>query len=416
MSSATEKQSSISLRSVGVVTFLSVGQLVLLFGLQLVVASAFGASDQLDAYLAAYALPLVVGGILAGALGSVVVPLYNEERAAHDTATAEQELGRTGLLLGGLSTAMAVAMILFADRLISLFYADFDPAASALATELLAILAWLIPLNTLTGFLFGVYHARHQFFLPAVAGLSGPTSSILLFLFVFDATTRGLAWSILAGGVVGTAMLLPGFPRASGMLAPPSRATLRRFLILATPLLFGAACARLDVLVDRPLAARLSEGNISQMGYAWRIATAVATLATSGLAVVIFPSLARNAAEGDMEQLRSDLAEGWQLLVVVLMPVLGGLMFCSDGIIEVLFRRGEFTRNDVAAVASLVRFYSGVILAAGVGELASRTFFSLGRTWLPTLIGLSGLLWGSALKFVVVDRYGAAGLVGVTSL
>ncbi|QDU38529.1 Lipid II flippase MurJ [Maioricimonas rarisocia] len=416
MSSATEKQSSISLRSVGVVTFLSVGQLVLLFGLQLVVAHAFGASDELDAYLAAYALPLVVGGILAGAIGSVVIPIYNEQRAAHGADVAERELARTGLLLAGLSTAMALAIALLSNQLIGLFYAEFDAPAAESAAGLLQILAWLVPLNTLTGFLYGAYHSRHQFFLPAFAGLFGPASSILLFLFVFDATTRGLAWAILAGGGIGTLMLMSGFPRARGMFSVPSRPTLHRLMILATPLLLGAACSRLDVLVDRPLAARLSEGSISHMGYAWRIATAVATLATSGLAVVIFPSLARHAADGDMQQLRSDLTEGWRLLVVVLMPVLGGLLFCSDSIIEVLFRRGEFTSQDVHAVAGLVRFYLGVILAAGVGELASRTFFSLGRTWVPTLIGLSGLLWGSVLKFVVVDTYGAAGLVGVTSL
>lgn len=416
MSAKREKNSSISLRSVGVVTFLSVGQLVLLFVLQLVVASAFGASDELDAYLAAYALPLVVGGILAGAIGSVVVPIYNEQRAAHDTATAERELGRIGLLLAAISTTIGAGMMLLAAPLIAMFYGDFDTPTATSAAGLLRILAWLVPLNTLTGFLYGAYHSRQQFALPAFAGLFGPTASVLLFVFVFEATTRGLAWAILAGGAIGTLMLLPGFPRHRQLLALPTDETLRRLVILSAPLLFGAACSRLDVLVDRPLAARLSEGSISHMGYAFRIASAVATLATSGLAVVIFPSLARHAAEGDIGQLRSDLAEGWRLLSVVLFPVLGGLMFCSDAIIEVLFRRGEFTIDDVLAVAALVRFYSGVILAAGIGELASRTFFSLGRTWVPTLIGLSGLLWGSALKFAVVDRFGAAGLIGVTSL
>ncbi|WP_337235376.1 lipid II flippase MurJ, partial [Salmonella enterica] len=78
------------------------------------------------------------------------------------------------------------------------------------------------------------------------------------------------------------------------------------------------------------------DGTISHMGYASRIVTAVATLATSGLSVVIFPALAQHAAAADHEQLRRDLSEGWRFLATVLVPVLTGLALCGRPILASL--------------------------------------------------------------------------------
>ena len=59
--------------------------------------------------------------------------------------------------------------------------------------------------------------------------------------------------------------------------------------------------------------------------------------------------------------------------------------------------------------------YGGLIVGAGIGEISARTFYALGRNWIPTLIGIIGFTLGTIAKFLVVDRYQAAGLVGATS-
>lgn len=408
--------SSVSLRSVGIVTLLSVGQLILLLVMQLVLADIFGASAALDAYLSAYALPLVVGGILSVALGSVVIPLYNEQLAAHGQLSAETQLGRLGVLLLLVSISLAALMSWGAALLVDLFYAEFEPTVAQATAAVLRILAWLVPVNTLTGFLFAIYHARRHFFLPAAAGLCGPALTIGLFVFVLAHTIESLAWAVLAGGLLGCALLLPGFPRGERLTSLPPRQVSQRFLMLLMPLLLGAAYSHLVVLVDRSLADRLSAGSISHMAYAWRITTAASTLITSGLSVVIFPSLARHAAAKDLPRLRSDLAEGWRLLAVALIPALVGIVFCGEAVVRALFERGAFTSRDADAVARLLRLYTGFVVAAAVGELAGRTYFALGRMWLPTLVGMFGFAIGAVAKLLVVDRFAAEGLVAVTSL
>jgi peptidoglycan biosynthesis protein MviN/MurJ (putative lipid II flippase) len=66
-------------------------------------------------------------------------------------------------------------------------------------------------------------------------------------------------------------------------------------------------------------------------------------------------------------------------------------------------------------VATLANLYLGALVAAVCGELGARTFLAFGRTWLPTLIGITGFAIGVGLKFALVDRFAADGIAGATS-
>jgi putative peptidoglycan lipid II flippase len=414
---------SFSLRSVAGVTALSFAQLVLLFVLQLVLAHAFGASHELDAYLAAYAIPLTIGGILSGAATGVLVPLYHRRKSENGTAAAEREVACVLLGLAIVSTLLAAAIALGAREVAWALYSDLvladfpwkpgSPEPSVVT--LIAILAWLIPLSVLTGAYYGIEHARGRFLYPAAWGVVGPIVTILGFLYLSDRSIEALAWATLAGAVVGLAGLALRTPSFVGVAKKNAWTALVPFLAMAAPLLLAHSVSRLDALIDRPLAATLPEGSISHLGYAWRIVLAAATIATSGLAVVIFPSLARHAAARDDVKLGRDLAEGWRFLCVVTIPIVLGIGVCGESVIAACFERGEFTSVDTERVATLANLYLGALVAAVCGELGARTFLAFGRTWLPTLIGIAGFAVGVGLKFALVDRFGADGIAGATS-
>lgn len=413
---------SFSLRSVAGVTALSFAQLVLLFVLQLVLAHAFGASHELDAYLAAYAIPLTIGGIVSGAATGVLVPLYHRRRSEEGAAAAESAVACVLIALAIVSTLLAAAIALAAREVAWALYPDLvtaelirkgNPVPSVIT--LIAILAWLIPLSVLTGAYYGIEHARGSFLYPAAWGVVGPIVTILAFLFFSDRSIEALAWATLAGAVVGVAGLALRTPSLRGVARRDAWSALVPFLAMAAPLLLAHSVSRLDAVIDRPLAATLPEGSISHLGYAWRIILAAATIGTSGLSVVIFPSLARHAAARDDAKLGRDLAEGWRFLCVVTIPIVFGIGTCGERIIAACFERGEFTPIDTERVAMLANLYLGALVAAVCGELGARTFLAFGRTWLPTLIGITGFALGVGLKFALVDRFGANGIAGATS-
>ena len=63
------------------ITGLNLASLVFSFVLQLVVAAAFGARSEMDAYLAAFVLPSVINAILLGSIGFVFIPIFIQHRS-----------------------------------------------------------------------------------------------------------------------------------------------------------------------------------------------------------------------------------------------------------------------------------------------------------------------------------------------
>ncbi len=415
--SSPEPQTAVSLRSVSLVSLFSVGQLVLLFVLQFILAKLFGASKELDVYMAVLAVPLVISAVLSGSLGSVIIPLSQDLHREHGDQAVQSVLNRLGWILLGSSSVLAGILAMAAGPVTRLLYGKWTDSELELGTGMLVILSGLVPLNTMTAYLFSVYHARQRYLLPAISGLVGPAVTVGIVVQFPNAGVRGIAWAVLAGGIAGVALLLPGFPRSGRNGPVPFTQSLIRFGRLLWPLILGAAFFRLDPIVDRYLAVagELSEGSISHLSYAGRLVSAIAVLATSGLAVVAFPAMARHAALGEQDKFAAEIAHGWRFLCVVLVPIIGGILCYSEVLVAWLLERGEFAAADTKAVAWLLCLYAGVILMAGIGEISARAFYAMGRTWIPTLVTMLGFTFGSAAKFALVSQYQVESLAALTS-
>jgi putative peptidoglycan lipid II flippase len=405
----------VSLRSISLVTALSFGQLVVLFVLQVVLARYFGASRELDAFMAAQSIPLVLSAVLTGSLGHVLVPLYNEQRELHGAWAAEAMLARVGWIVFGATGALALVSLALADPLVRLMYSEFPSEQQGLTAALLRLLCWLTPINATITFFYGSYHCRQWFLFPAWCGVLAPVATVLTIWAFPQLGIWRVAWGMILGGVIGVVLLAWRFPlriSSQGTEAPPILGRVGRLLL---PLVLGAAYLRLDPLIDRHLASYLSDGSISHLSYASRLATSLSTIASSGLAVVAFPAIARYAAAGDHKNMALELAHGWRFLCVVLTPLFGAMLAYHEPIVRDLLQRGAFTTTDTQAVARLLVLYIGFMGAAGVGELAARAYYALGDVRTPTWIGAAAFTLGTAAKFEFTSSWHASALAGMTS-
>lgn len=411
-------QAATSLRSVAVLTLLTLGQMGLQFALQLLLAKWFGTEADMDAFVAASTLPLVVSGLLAGALSSAFVPVYVETRERDGETAAWSMAVQLVCWLSLLTLLLWQVAKSFADPLMKTLHPGFDDEQVLRTSELFQTLSSLMVWNSLCGLARAWNHCHGRFAVTGFAALIGNAVTVAL---AWRAEPSGgmdrIAQAVTIGAVTTFAMQMPwirifsrGWP-----VTPESQAAVKRCLVLMLPLVIGWTCSQLDPLVDRYLTSDLSSGSVSHLGYASRLATAVLTLCTSGLAVVAFPALARHAAERNNDRLRVEIAAALRFLTLLLVPTVVTLVAFGEPLIRDLLQRGRFSAEDTRTVSQTLAMLCGLIVGGSLGEIAAKVSYSQQNTRTPVIVGLIGLGIGVALKFAWVRSHGLLGLAGATS-
>jgi putative peptidoglycan lipid II flippase len=389
------------------------------FTLQLLLAKWFGTESDMDAFVAASTLPLVVSGLLAGALSSAFVPVYVETRERAGESVAWSVAVQLVCWLSLFTILLWQVAKRFAEPWMQALHPGFDDEQILRTSELFQTLSSLMVWNSLSGLARAWNHCHGRFFVSGCASLIGNGVTVVL---AWQSGPSGgmerIAQAVSVGAVVSFAAQMPwlsifsrGWPTTSA-----SQAAVKRCLVLSWPLLFGLACNQVDPLLDRFLTSDLSPGSVSQLGYASRLAAAVLTLCTSGLAIVAFPALARHAAEQDDDKLRAEIAASLRFLALLLVPVVTALACFGGPLIRDLLQRGRFTAADTHAVSRTLVILCGLIVGGSLGEIAAKVFYSRQNTRTPVIVGLMGFALGVVLKFVWVRSHGVSGLAAATSV
>jgi putative peptidoglycan lipid II flippase len=416
---ASDSATGSSLRSVALLTGLSLVQLLVQFATQLVLARFFGAASEMDALVAALAVPVVIAAIVAGSLGYVMVPVYAEQVAAGRQREAALFVGQIGFYVLALSTLVAIGVAALAQPLAAMLFPGFSQSQLSLTASLLRVLSLLIVGNSLIAFLNAYYHCQRRFVWPAAAGVIGTLVTLACIVALHKGQgIDAVAWGLVVGAAVTAALLMPRFVEQAwqslSLLVAPQPAT-RRAMVLLMPLVLGAIYWRLDPLVDRWLGSYLSAGSIAHLGYAWRLASALMMIGTSGLSIVAFPAIAAHAAAGQRTELNAEIAHALRLLAFLLVPMVVGLAFFAEPVVRLLFERGRFTAADTQAVATLLVLYLGVVVGGSVSDVLSRTLYAMHDTRLPVVVNTIVFTLAVGLKFLLVGQIAAAGLAAATS-
>ncbi|HVV99120.1 MAG TPA: lipid II flippase MurJ, partial [Planctomycetaceae bacterium] len=405
-----------ALRSIGLLNVCMLGQMGLQLAYQLVLFPAlFGASAEMDAFNAVMAVPQVLGTILVGSLQYAFVPVYMHERERGGEPRAHGFSTEVGLALFLVLGATSLVCSLFAAELAAWLWPGFSPETHALSVALLRRLSWLTLLSSATSYLQTVAFCEQRFVAPALGPVIGIAVSIAWTW--LRGSVDGIyaaADGILIGSVLTVAWLVPDWLRQFHW-PTWDRQGLRELAALLLPLLIGGAYFKLDPLVDRYLASRFSTGDLAHLGYAYRIGSGLLTLTVNGLASVVFPAMARQAAGGRFDELRTEFSHALRFLGFVLIPLLFALGLYHHELVRDVLQRGRFTPEDTLAVGWLTWLYAGLLLGGAIGEIGTKGFFALGDTRTPVVVCCLGFTVGIVLKFALAARWGVDALAWATS-
>ena len=143
------------------------------------------------------------------------------------------------------------------------------------------------------------------------------------------------------------------------------------------PLVLASLVGMGAVAVERGIAARLAEGSLAALTYAFRIMAVPVNLFVLNASIVLLPALSLSAARGDDRALGALLQRALRLALVFTVPLAAlGIPLAEPGI-RILLERGAFTAESTRATATALAWYLPAIVGMAGVHVMTRAFQAL---------------------------------------
>lgn len=399
----------------GLISLITILSKVLGFLRDIVIAGAYGASLESDAYFYAYQIPaiaLIILGGLGGPFHTVTVSVFSK-------GEAENKALNTFLNMTGIGFVALTVMVFFSAEFIAqIIAAGGSPELHRMIADQLKIMSPVIFVGGIVGILFGISNVYNKFLLAAVSPTV--TSIVIMVAVLYAGGQYGglvLAWSTLIGAVLQLAIQVPAYLQAGFKykfdfdLNSPKVKKIGEILF---PAMLGCSVGQLHVYVDMFFASQLPEGSWSAIGYANRIFQFPAGVLITAMLVSIFPTLSKMVGEKDFSGLTYYFHRGMNALWFVTFPAMILLaIFCHDAIV-LLFQRGQFDSNDTLMVTEALFFLSFAIVFYAARDTLTRIFYAFDDTKTPFIVAFISIFIKALLNFILVNKFGIGGITLAT--
>jgi putative peptidoglycan lipid II flippase len=387
---------------------------------EIAVASVYGRSDAMDAFLAAALIPSLLVNLISESMNQALVPTLVRVREQEGRDRAQQLLSNSMLWMCLLLGAASMLMALLAHGFFPLIASHFPPAKLALSIRLFYGLLPIVLLTGIAANCTAILNTLDRFALPALAPAVISISIILGALFfgsrfgIWAMVYATLTGSLLHAALVAWMMEAHGYAfslRWHGM----SEAT-REVAGQYGPMLLGSVVASGGLLVDQSMAAMLPAGSVSALVYANRFVSVVLTLLAGAVSTAIVPYFSRMIAQRDWAGCRYTLRTWVQLTAIVSIPIAVLLIAGARPLVRVAYQHGHFGPHDTTVVAAVLAMYAVQIPFYVTSRVYYRFIVAMRRTDLILYGGILNLSLDIVLNFILMHWFGVAGIALATSL
>jgi len=386
---------------------------VLGFVREVVYAKFYGTSWELDAFLVASIVPVILFGVFNGALVTALVPLFS------DYVNTEREDAAWRL-----ASTVIVALVvgLGACAVIGALLAPwYVPHIARLhgthLTTAITMTRWLMPTivaTSLSGVVGALLNAYHRF---GAAALQGVVANVCIIGLVWAAEPRygafALVYGALAGAFASLLAMLPSFFtlhrfRPALDVRHPG---VRRLLHVLAPIAIGSAAGQLALFFDRYFASTMTEGTIAGMNFAVKVVGFPQQIFVTAIATVIFPLFASQFAHRNRAAMKRSVATGLQMIVFLTVPSAWGLCMLAGPIVQTLFERGAFTPQATVLCAQLLPYAAVGLVAVAANVILTRCLYACGVVRTAIAISVATVALNVVLSLLWKGPLGARGLL-----
>ena len=361
----------------------------------ILVARAFGASPELDAFVysnrVCETLFLLVAG---GALGSTFLPAFTGLLAKDDRDSAWKLASSLANTVTLTLSLLAVLVAVFAPQVVRYALAPGlykNPELFALTISLLRIQLISAILFGLGGLIVGILNAHQVFLIPAV------TPAMYQLGIIFGAVVLapsmgiyGLAWGVVIGALLYLLIQIPFLLKQRGTYTPAlglDDPNTRQVILLMGPRLLGVAVVQLNFWVNNILASTMEGGSAAGLSYGFSLMLVAQSAIAQSVAIAALPTFSTQYALGKIDEMRASLAASLRGILLMAVPASVGLIILREPLISFLYQRGKFDEHDVQLTAWALLWYAAGLVGHSIMEVLTRAFYAQQDTKTPVIIG-----------------------------
>lgn len=423
MTASVPSRSATLVRSTILVAIIRGLDFGLSFLVSILLAGRFGAGAQLDAFFLARRTTVGFADMIRKLVVQVVMPSV-VSRVDGGQPLSIHGLPRRLYVFVAAFAAITLAGTLIPSLLVSIFAPGFTGARHDLTATMMAIMMPLLPLSVIGSLLVAVLQANRRYWLSE--GTNLVQRGMLVAVLAAAVPPLGIvagAWTMLAGGVIGLAILVAG--SWSIVRRHPDALLNRKPIDLpddseSDVLSVGGGVAAAIVLnvylqatslLDFAAASLVPEGGVAALEYGARLVTLVPGLLMTSLYTVMLPELIRTMQARVRDP--DALARYQRMVIFAQMPVSVGMMLGSNLMVHILFGRGAFGEDSILLTAGTTAGYAAAqIFLAPMTAITSAIYADPRKSCLRDLsiIAAGGLTMRAVAIAIGGSTAGAPGI------
>ncbi|MET0559954.1 MAG: murein biosynthesis integral membrane protein MurJ [Solirubrobacterales bacterium] len=394
-------------------------------GREVVAAGYYGISGPMSAFTIAFQVPNLIRALFAdAALQPAFVPVFSELIGEKRYREAFRLASTLLLLVTMVLGAITALFILLAPVVMPVFAPGFEGEILDLTVTLSQVLFPILVLLGISGVVVGILASYDRFGAFAISPLFW-NLAIILVLVVLEPRFHGqdriyaYAIAILIGTLV--QLLIPiwdlrNTPFRFSFSFDWRHPGVRRVLLLMLPVTISLGLINFNQLINSFFGSLVSEQAPAAIDKAFRIYQLPQGIFSVAIATVLFPTLARFANRGEIENLRATLANGMRQILFVLLPAAAAILALSEPMIRLVYQRGAFDPAQTTVVATALFWFAFSLPTNGLYLLQTRTFFSLQRPWQATALATIDLVVSAIAALALYKPFGVGGIVAGTGI
>lgn len=361
----------------------------------LLMAREMGISGAVDTYVISYTFVMFVSSVLATSMSGALTPAYMRQREESGEPIALGLAWQAGVRLLCVLAIAACLILVASEQILAVIASNFTADARDLARRTLCWMAGLLPVQAVVAILTVIANNRGSFVRPSMAMALPPFVAALALLLLPQMGVLALA----AGTLFGSFTQLACFPaewRAllKGRVAPKShKRVLFELRNQYLPVVMSGCLMSAAPLIDQAMAATLDGGSVATLSYGQKLSSLIISISAFALSSVLLPHFSSMVARDDWDNVYRTLSSVRRLIIIITVPLTVLLVLYSRPLATLVFQRGAFTTEDVAAVAYVQALLVLQIPFYLTGTLYVRLISALHRNEI--------LLYGTIISLVV---------------